>query len=268
MTWWLLVVAVIAAVPAAAWLGQERLIFFPQPLAGTSHLPDRVEPLDVRAADGTKLAGFFVPASATPAPVLLFFGGNAEEISWTLADARWPPGFARAGVNYRGYGASEGSPAEAPLAEDAKAVFDAIARRPDVDPARIVVVGRSLGTGVAARLAAERPVRAAILVSPYDSLVEVGKAHYPWLPVRWLLKHRFDAASYARQANVPLLAIVGTADAVVHVPRSRALFDAWSGPKTWVAIEGGNHNDLNGDPAFWAAVERFASAAAARVSGP
>ncbi len=259
MEWWLLVAAVLVAVPAAAWLGQERLIFFPQPLAGTSHLPASAQPLEIRAADGTRLAGFIVPADRRPAPVLLFFGGNAEEISWTLADARWPAGFARAGVNYRGYGTSEGKPAEAPLAEDAKAIFDAVAARDDVDASRIVVVGRSLGTGIAARLAAERPVAAAILVSPYDSLVEVGKAHYPWLPVGWLLRHRFDAASYAKQATVPMLAIAGGADAIVPPARSRALYDAWAGPKSWVVLDGQGHNDLGG-PAFWAAIRRFVDA--------
>lgn len=263
MEWWLLIAAVVVAVPAAAWFGQERLIFFPQPLAGTSHLPPATQPLDVRAADGTKLAGFLVPAAGQPAPVLLFFGGNAEEISWTLADGRWPAGYARAGVNYRGYGASEGKPAEAPLAEDAKAIFDALAARTDVDAARIVVVGRSLGTGIAARLAAERPVAAVVLISPYDSLVEVGKAHYPWLPVAWLLKHRFDAASYAKQASAPLLAIVGTADAIVPPARSRALYDAWAGPKSWVALDGQGHNDLGG-PVFWASIERFVAALPAR----
>jgi pimeloyl-ACP methyl ester carboxylesterase len=254
---WLLIVAVLIAVPAAAWLGQERLIFFPQPLAGTAHLPPGTQPVELRAADGTRLAGFFVPAATQRAPVLLFFGGNAEEVSWTLADARWPAGFARAGVNYRGYGQSEGSPGEAPLVEDAKSAFDAIAARPDVDPARIVVVGRSLGTGIAARLAIERPVAAAILISPYDSLIEVGKAHYPWLPVAWLLKHRFDATSYAKRASVPLLAIVGSNDAIVHVPRSKALYDAWAGPKSWAAIDGRGHNDLTGDRAFWSAVAKF-----------
>ena len=260
MEYWLLIVAVLIAIPAAAWFGQEKLIFFPQPLAGTSHLLPGTQSVEVQAADGTRLAGYFVPAGAARAPVLLFFGGNAEEISWTLADVRWPAGLARAGINYRGYGQSEGSPGEAPLAEDAKAVFDAIAARPDVDPARIVVVGRSLGTGIAARLAVERPVAGAILVSPYDSLIEVGKAHYPWLPVAWLLKHRFDAVSYAKRATVPLLAIVGSDDAIVHVPRSRALYDAWAGPKSWAVIHGRGHNDLTGDRAFWSAVGTFVEA--------
>lgn len=257
METWLLIAAVLVAVPAAAWFGQEKLIFFPQPLAGTSHLPQGTQAVDLRAADGTKLAGFFVPAGTLRAPVLLYFGGNAEEISWTLADPRWPAGYARAGVNYRGYGQSDGSPGEAPLVDDAKLAFDAIAARPDVDPSRIVVVGRSLGTGIAARLAVERPVAAAILISPYDSLVEVAKAHYPWLPVSWLLRHRFDAASYAKRASVPLLAIVAAADNIVHVPRSRALYDAWAGPKRWVALDGRDHNDLAVDAGFWSAVAGF-----------
>lgn len=254
----LLVLAVLLAVPAAAWLGQEKLIFFPQPHAGTSHLPATTRPLDVVAADGTRLAGFLVPAAVPGAPALLIFGGNAEEISWTLADERWPAGFARAGVNYRGYGRSEGKPGEAELVADAKAVFDALVARPEVDPARIVVVGRSLGTGIAARLAVERPVAGAILVSPFDSLAAVGRTHYPWLPVGWLLRHRFDAATWARQTSVPMLAIVGGADAIIPAERSRALHDAWAGPRSWVVVPGRGHNDLAEDAAFWEAVARFA----------
>lgn len=256
---WLLVLAVLVAVPAAAWLGQERLIFFPQPLMGTSHLPPGTQPLDLKAADGTKLAGFLVPAATQPAPVILYFGGNAEEISWTLADRQWPAGFARAGVNYRGYGQSEGKPAEAPLMEDAKIIFDALAARPEVDGNRIVVVGRSLGAGIAVRLAAERPVHAAILISPYDSFVEIGKTHYPWLPVAWLLRHRFDSVDHARNAKAPLLTIVGSADTIIPIKRSRVLFDAWAGPKTWVALAGRDHNDLSLDAGFWTAIERFAA---------
>ena len=264
MAAWLIVAVVLVAVPAAAWLGQEKLIFFPQPAAGTSHLPAGTQPLEVRARDGTRLAGFFVPASAPGAPVLLFFGGNAEEISWTLADDRWPVGYARAGVNYRGYGASEGRPGEALLIEDARSVLDAIAARPDVDPARIVVVGRSLGTGIAVRVAAERNVRGAILVSPYDSLVEVGRTHYPWLPVAWLLKHPFDAVASARRATVPMLVVVAGRDAIIPVERSRALHAAWAGPKSWVSLDDRGHNDLADDPEFWASIRRFADTLAAR----
>lgn len=264
MGWWLLVGVLIAAVPAAAWVGQERLIFFPQPLAGTGHLPPRTQGWTLRAEDGTRLAGFVVPPpeAAPRAPAVLVFGGNAEEVSWWLADARWPAGWLRAGLNYRGYGASEGAPSEAALVADALAAFDALAARADVDPSRIVVVGRSLGTGVAAKLAATRPAAAAVLVSPYDSLVAVGRQHYPWLPVASLLRHRFDAEASARVAKVPLLAIVAADDAIIPPERSKALVEAWSGTKTLVILPGRGHNDLGRDAGLWAALARFLGALA------
>ena len=186
--------ALAAGVCALAWWAQERLIFFPQPLGSTAHLPARAIALDVVAADGSRLAGFLVPGESTPAPAVICFGGNAEEASWMLAEARWPRDYALVALNYRGYGKSEGDPGERALTEDALAIYDAVARRPDVDPKRIVVFGRSLGTAVAVHVAAARPVAGVILASPFDSLVAVGRQHYPWLPVSWLLKDRYDSA--------------------------------------------------------------------------
>src|SRR5437762_13370585 len=159
---WLIVLALIAlGIPAAAWLAQERLIFFPQPVTSPADLPARASALEVIAVDGTHLRGWIVQGTATPAPAVIYFGGNAEEISWTLSDGRWPPEWTIVGVNYRGYGTSEGKPGETELTADALAIYDAVARREDIDPRRIVVFGRSLGSGVAAQLAAERPVAGA-----------------------------------------------------------------------------------------------------------
>lgn len=257
MEWLVACAAILIGLPAAAWFGQDRLIFFPQPGSGTSHLPAGTEALEVVAGDGTRLAGFLVARGVRPAPTLLYFGGNAEEISWSVADGRWPRGWTVAGVNYRGYGTSGGRPGERELLDDGIAVFDALAARPDVDARRIVVVGRSLGTGVAVYVAASRPTAAAILISPFDSLVEVGRMHYPWLPVDWLLRHRFDSVARAASAVVPMLTIVGAADGIIPPARSRALFDAWAGPRTWVAIPGAGHNDLGSTPAFWEPIATF-----------
>ncbi len=171
--------------------------------------------------------------------------------------ARWPREWTIVGINYRGYGASEGRPGERELGADALAIYDAVARRDDVDRRRIVVFGRSLGTAVAAHLAAERQVAGAILVSPYDSLVAVGRLHYPWLPVSLLLRHRFEALADAAQSRIPMLAIVGEADSIILPERSRALFDAWAGPKTWLAVPGAGHNDLGDDATFWKGVNAF-----------
>jgi len=262
MEWIVLVAAILLGVPAAAWFAQDRLIFFPQPVVSTARLPAEAKSLEIVATDGTRLRGWMRAASVTPAPVVLYFGGNAEEVSGTLADWRWPRDWGIVAINYRGYGASEGTPGESALVADALVIYDGIAARPDVDARRIVAFGRSLGTGVAVKLAAARPVAGAILVSPYDSLVELGRTHYPWLPVSWLLRHRFDSTADARRVQVPLLAIVANDDSIVPVERSRALYDAWAGPKSWLVVPATDHNTLSGPDVFWNGVARFLAARA------
>jgi fermentation-respiration switch protein FrsA (DUF1100 family) len=257
MEWLLLVAAIAVGIPAAAWLAQERLIFFPQPVVSTTHLPEGAAPLEVAAADGTRLRGWIVPAASTPAPVVVYFGGNAEEISWTLADRRWPHGWNVVGVNYRGYGDSEGEPGERALLSDGLAVYDAVAAREEVDRSRMVAFGRSLGTAVATHVAAERPLAGVILASPFDSLAEIGRKHYPWLPVSLLLRHRFDTLADAMRSRSPLLVLVAGRDEIIPVERSRALYDAWTGPKTWHTVPLADHNSLGANAAFWADVERF-----------
>jgi hypothetical protein len=259
VTWLAIFLGLVAVVPVTAWWMQDRLVFFPQPLAGTA-MPADAEPLEVRSADGPRLRGWIRVGASSPAPVLVYFGGNAEEVSWALADRRWPPGWSVAALNYRGYGASEGVPGEAALRADALALYDALRRRPDVDTRRIVVFGRSLGTGVAVSLAAERPVGAVVLASPYDSLVAVGRTHYPWLPVSLALRHRFDSATAASSIRSPLLVIVAERDAVVPAERSRALYEAWAGPKRWVGVPGTDHNTLAAPDAFWRAIGDFLTA--------
>ena len=257
MGWLLAVAAVVLGVPAMAWLAQERLIFFPQPVASAARLPAEAKPLEIVAADGTRLRGWMRGASAMPAPVVLYFGGNAEEVSWTLAEARWPRDVTIVALNYRGYGASEGAPGERELRADALAIHDAVAGRPDVDARRIVVFGSSLGTAVAAHVAAARPVAGAVLASPFDSLVAIGKAHYPWLPVSLLLRHRFDAVADASRSQSPVLVLVAEADTTIPPEHSRVLYDAWAGPRTWHVVPGADHNTLHASDVFWGHVARF-----------
>jgi len=258
MEWLILIAVALVGIPAAAWLMQDSLLFFPQPLGATTHLQANAAPLEVVAPDGVRLRGWIVKGRADPAPTVLYFGGNAEEISSTLSDRRWPREWTIIGLNYRGYGASEGKPGQLALQSDARALYDTVALRDDVDPRRIVVFGRSLGTAIAAHLAAERSnVAAAVLVSPYDSMIAIGKLHYPWLPVSLLLKHRFEAAADAALCREPLLAIVGESDSIIPPARSRALYAAWAGSKSWLVVPGAGHNDLSERDAFWQAIARF-----------
>jgi hypothetical protein len=255
---WLIVVAAIAiGIPAAAWLMQDSLIFFPPPAGSTAHLPAHAAPISVAAADGTRLHGWIAATAATPAPTIIYFGGNAEEVSHTLADPRWPREWSIVAINYRGYGTSEGSPGERALAADALSIYDAVTGREDIDRDRIVVFGRSLGTALAARVAAERPVAGVVLVSPYDSLAAIGNHHYPWLPVSLLLRHRFDARADAARSQAPMLAIVADRDTIIPVERSRALYDTWAGPKSWQVVPGSDHNTLGATADYWTGIARF-----------
>jgi uncharacterized protein len=257
MEWLFIIAAIAIGIPAAAWLAQDRLIFFPQPVASTAHLPSHAAPFTVIAADGSHLRGWIVKGHAMPARVVIYFGGNAEEVSFTVADARWPREWTIVAVNYRGYGASDGTPGERELTSDALAIYDAVGAREGVDRSRIVTFGRSLGTALATHVAATRPVAAVVLVSPYDSMTAIGNHHYPWLPVSLLLRHRFDAQGDASRSRMPLLAIVAGSDTIIPVERSRALYDAWAGPKRWHVVPQADHNALGTSADFWENVRRF-----------
>jgi len=254
---WLIFGAVLlVGVPATMYLAQDSLLFLPQPVIGPPRVARPVEPLAFEREEGVRVRGWFVKAATPRAPLVIYYGGNAEELSWQMTEP-WPGDWSLALVNYRGYGESDGKPSEAALFGDALAVFDALAGRSDVDPGRIVLVGRSLGSGVATYVAAERPVAAVLLISPYDSMIAVAQRHYPWLPVGLLLKHPFDSASRAPHIRAPLLAIAGDADQIIPPSHSRRLVDAWAGPKRLVELRDAGHNDLSGAPQFWPSIDAF-----------
>jgi fermentation-respiration switch protein FrsA (DUF1100 family) len=160
-------------------------------------------------------------------------------------------------VNYRGYGASGGSPGEKALVADAIALYDWAARRPDVDPARIAVHGRSLGSGVAVQLAAARPLRCVVLSTPFSSALDVAKSAYFWLPVGLLMRHPFDSMAHAPRLTMPALVLMGEADRVIPVEYSEKLASAWGGPVERLRLPGFGHNDLDVHPGYRAAIRAF-----------
>jgi pimeloyl-ACP methyl ester carboxylesterase len=245
------------ALPAAAYLLQDRLIFQPQRMpegqrAEVLRSHPGVRSRFLEASDGTRLHAWEV-ASAPGAPLVIYFGGNAEDVSWMIGEARRrAPDAAWLLVDYRGYGSSGGSPSEQALVSDALQWFDAAKAGSGV-----FVFGRSLGSGVAVQLAAQRRVDGVILVAPFDSLVEVAGHHYPFLPVSWLLRHRFDSAARAGAIDAPLLCLAAERDEVIPVVHAKRLFGAWAGPKRWVELAGAGHNSTDGAPQFWDAIRSF-----------
>ncbi len=291
----LLILLVAAGAMLALYLLQERLIFdrkaIPaERLARLRADRPRVEELSVPTPDGVRLHGWLVrgavpvPVGAagavgaagvgTPAappggstgggqapsaraPLVVYFGGNGEEVSWMADQAHRMGSWSLLLVSYRGYGLSEGRPGEASLLRDALTVYDSITRRDDVDPGRIVVMGRSIGSGVAVHLARERRVEAAILVSPYDSLAAVVRDAFPFLPVGLLLRNRFEASSWAAGVRVPMLALIAAEDRVIAPAHSRRLAAAWAGPREVRLIAGAGHNSIDRSPAYWDSIRGF-----------
>jgi pimeloyl-ACP methyl ester carboxylesterase len=234
-------VLVYVALCAALFAWQRSLIYFPQPRAlGASEAAASFE------VDGVALQ-LTVRPHAGPGAVL-YFGGNGEDVSASLPSllAAWP-GRELVLLHYRGYGGSGGRPSEAALVGDARALFDRVhALHPDV-----VVVGRSLGSGVAVRLASERPVARLVLVTPYDSLQALAQAQFRLFPVRWLLLDKFESWHYAPRVRAPTLILAAGHDEVIPRASTELLATRFApGVARTVVIRGALHNTISDDPAY------------------
>jgi pimeloyl-ACP methyl ester carboxylesterase len=234
---------VYAALCAVLYVFQRSLLYFPQPA--------RADVPSIRLnVPGAELQ-VSVRERAGPRAVL-YFGGNAEDVSASLAElASSFPEHAVYALHYRGYGRSTGSPSEAALQADALALHDHVAS----ERADITVVGRSLGSGLAVSLAAQRMVSRLVLVTPYDSIEAVAAQQYALFPVRWLIQDRFNAAALAPQVRAPTTVIIAERDEVIRRARSDALVRRFvPGVAQVVVIAGAGHNTLDGRSDYEAAL--------------
>lgn len=239
------------------FLQQDHVLFYPRPndSALLSQWKTRAVQIPARSFP---LEGWWAenPASTTPF-VILYFGGNAEDVLYTASMAHTFDARRLLVVNYRGYGQTQGKPSQDALYEDGLAVYDYVAQELGTKPEHIVVMGRSLGSAVATLLAAEREVRAAILVTPFDSIRAVAAAHYPIFPVRLLLRHPFDSVPFARQTKAPALIIAAAEDRVIPANHAEALAKQWAGEKRLQVLPDVGHNDLELHPDYFESINAF-----------
>jgi uncharacterized protein len=226
---------VYAGLCAALFFFQRSLIYHPQPRAITA--PESTLRLRV---DGAELVVTVRPRDGAEA--IVYFGGNAEDVSQNLASfSRDFPEHALFLLHYRGYGGSTGSPTEQANHSDAAALFRWVhARHP-----RVVVFGRSLGSGVAVRLASQVPASQLILVTPFDSIAEIAASAYPFAPVGWLLLDRYDSGALAPSIKTPTILIAAENDE--EIPRAsteKLLARFGPGVATLTLIQGVGHNNL------------------------
>ncbi|HEV2866004.1 MAG TPA: alpha/beta fold hydrolase [Allosphingosinicella sp.] len=259
-------------VPAAIYLLLVALLFFMQTsmlfparyVGPPAPLPPSAERLELAVPPDLRLRGVHIAASAPSAErtLILGFGGNAADAGTTallLHDL-----FPQAEIvsfYYRGYAPSGGRPGAAAFKEDAPHILDAMRAR--FSPGRTIAVGFSVGTGVAASLAARRPVDGLILVTPFDSLGRVAAGHYRWAPVRWLFRHPLEPARDLAGVRTPVAIVAAERDDVVVPARTAALRGAVPNLVYDRTIPGVGHNSIYDHPAFMGtmreALDRVAS---------
>ncbi len=240
------VVLVLALLTGLLWAFQRSLIYLPDagPVpAAAAGLPGARDVV-LTTADGLELGGWFLPAD-DGSPAVLVASGNAGHRGYRapLAEALQEAGLSVLLFDYRGYGGNPGSPSEKGLALDVRAARDFLIEDADVPPERLLYLGESLGAAVVTELATEHPPAGLVLRSPFVALASVAAVHYPFLPVRALLRDRFPLAEQLARIDTPTTVVYGREDSIVPPDQSRAVADAAGRLHRLVAIDGADHND-------------------------
>jgi uncharacterized protein len=243
----ILILPLLAAFAYAAIVGviyfSQHTLLYPGASAGFApETPAWGEAVSIATPDGETLHGLYQSADAGKSTVL-FFLGNADRAAHhgLLASTLTERGIGLLAVSYRGYPGSSGSPSEAGLLIDGIAAFDWLSARSGDG---IVVLGQSLGSGVAVNTASERPAVGVILVSAYVSVLALAKSHYPYLPVGLLLKDRFRSDLKIARVTQPKLFIHGRRDDVIPLSFGEALYAMAPEPKEMLIYDAYGHNDL------------------------
>jgi pimeloyl-ACP methyl ester carboxylesterase len=242
------VVVAYLGVCVALYTLQRSFQYFPT--------PRRLGPTQLAGSfqSGETLLQLTVRPHAGPGAVL-YFGGNGEDVSSSVAPLMAAfPQREIVMLHYRGYGGSAGRPTEADIAADAAGLFDRVhAQHPDV-----IVIGRSLGTGVATRLASTRPVARLVLVTPYDSLLGIAQRQFPMFPVRWLLVDKYESWRYVPDIKAPVLMLRAENDEVIPAASTELLRSRFrAGQVDYVVVPRASHNTIGDAPLYVRSLAAF-----------
>lgn len=226
---------------------QRKFLYFPQPSGAVSGVPEISF-----TTDGVRLNGWVV--NQGQAKALIYYGGNAESIENNITFFKTVlPNYSVYLISYRGYGNSTGAPSEAHLYHDALYIFDRI----KVNHKQIFLMGRSLGSGVATYVAANREVEKLLLVTPFDSIVNVAKNFYWMFPVSLLIQDKFQSINRVKKITAPTYIFIAENDRVIPRARSEQLIAQFSEQLAdSLVVSGAGHNDISLYPEYIAGVKR------------
>ncbi len=242
------VVCVVVLSLTVVWALQRHLIYLPTttPVPPVASVLPGAREVALKTEDGLSLGAWYVPAGEPDrAMAVLVASGNAGDRSARapLAQAMAAQGLAVLLVDYRGYGGNPGSPSEEGLARDVRAARRFLLEEAGVRPDRLLYYGESLGAAVVTRLATEHPPAGLVLRSPFVDLAAVGRVHYPFLPVRALLRDRYPLANQLATVQAPVTVVYGSDDSIVPPGQSRAVARAAPALRHLIQVTGADHND-------------------------
>ncbi|SNS72134.1 hypothetical protein SAMN05446037_101872 [Anaerovirgula multivorans] len=240
----------------------ERIILWPRKLSqevpSLSIQQGCIENIELKMKDGTIIRGWFIKKiKSEKMNLLIYFGANAEELSSVISKMANIDEWSVALINYRGYGMSEGSATETTLYSDSEEIYDYFINREDINKSNIVVMGRSIGTGVATYLAEKRKISAVILVSPYDNLPNLVQNKCLIVPANLILPHKYDSIGRAPSIEQPLLILTGSEDGLIPIGHSKRLKEAWGGKVFYEELFGESHNSIDDVEEYWNKIEKF-----------
>lgn len=250
------------AICALLYAKQDDLLFHPQPttkqeVAEILNQYPALDTLSFVMKDGNRTCGYISKDTIKEKlPLVMYFGGNAEEVSHLADYKAYFPNSIMVLMNYRSFGLSQGKISEQTMFSDALEIYDKLVANPEVDANNVIVMGRSMGTGVATYVSSQRKTNATVLITPYESIIDVAQEKYPFVPISWLIKHPFKSKEYAASVTTPVLSLIAKNDQVIPPHHAHHLMEAWKG-NTEVFEVNEDHSTIMKNEDVWKKIEEF-----------
>jgi len=239
----------------------RKLLYFPAGISQTrldfiKKYYKEVSEISIPVNDDHTLHGWLIQKDLKKYPLIIYFGGNAEEVSLNIEDFIDNMSANFLLLNYRGYGLSSGSPSEKKLLADSEKIYEFAASEYDLSPDRIYAMGRSLGSGIAVHLAVKKNLPKAILITPYTSIEETAKVHFPSLIVKFFLTDPFRADLLIKDYKNTVHIIAAADDEIIPAELAKRLYDQIDCRKGITIIQNAGHNTISNYYEYWSALQK------------
>jgi len=258
----IIILVLYVSICALLYFNQDDLLFHPQPTSNqeVTEILNKYPEFDTLSfvmKDGNRTCGYISKDTIKEKlPLVIYFGGNAEEVSHLADFKKYFPNTIMVLINYRSFGLSQGVISEKTMFGDALEVYDKLITNPEIDANNVIVIGRSIGTGVATYLSSQRKVNATVLITPYENMIDVAFEKYPFVPISLLIKHRFESDTYAPSISTPMLALISANDKIIPKHHAYKLKEAWKG-KTEALEVNEDHNSIMNNEEVRKKIEEF-----------